>query len=350
MNFPLPAPHARRRTVVIAAVSVLAAGSLAACTGNDDTADGNGDGELDQVTYMTSFGQLGRDSYVYMAQELGYFEEAGIEVTVEPGQGTNPVLQAVVGGQADFGVADISAAILSKDQGVENFTTIAAIHQLPPVALMATDPDIQSPVDMEGRSVSVTAGGVDEYLIPTYLELAGADPSEVELNPISPAELVPALASGNTDAIGQFVMGEPLVEGAVGGDVQVMPYSDYLTDLYGIGLMTTSEIAENDPDLAGRFRDALLRGLEYSLDNPQEAAEALAAVAPATNTEVAARELEIMRAFSEPPVGPLGTLDADKLARSIALLQASGALSGDSTITPEDMVDFDLIPSAENAE
>jgi NitT/TauT family transport system substrate-binding protein len=213
---------------------------------------------------------------------------------------------------------------------------------------MTTDPEITSPADLQDQSVGIAPGTVTELLFPIYLELAGADPSTVEVVPIPPPDLIPALASGQVAAIEQFAMGQPTVAAAVGSDVRVLPYSDYLTDLYGVVLMTTPGLAESDPDLCTRFRDALLRGLQYSLDNPQDAGEILESFVPEQDAAVAAQELEIMRSYSLPSVGPLGTIDPDKVMRSIALLQSLGVIDAATAMEPDDLVAFDLVPAEES--
>lgn len=341
-------PRLSRRALLGAASAVPVAGLLAACSGDDEPASSE-NGEPDQVTYLTSFGQLGRDAYPYLAQKLGYFSEAGIEVTIEPGTGTQGNAQTLLGGQAQFAAFDMSGAAIAADAGTTGFTAFAAIHQLPPVAIMAANPDIRTPADLQGRTVGIAPGTVTELLFGTWLELAGANPDEVEVVPVPPPDLVTALASEQVDAIEQFVMGQPLVANAVGGEVQVLPYSDFLTDLYGVVITTTTEIAETNPDLCIRFRDALLRGLASALENPQEAAEALAENAPETNVEVAAQELELMRSYSQPLSGPLGTIDPVRLGRSISLLQSAGAISADTTLQPEDLIEPSLVPSDEDS-
>lgn len=334
-----------RRWLLGAGATVPLAGVLAACGGEESPEDSNGgNGTPDRVTYLTSFGQLGRDAYAYVAQDLGFFSENGIDVTIESGAGGNPNMTTLLGGQAQFVVFDMSAAIIAKDQGTDGFTAIAAIHQLPPVALMTGDPDIRNPADLQGRTVGIAPGTVTELLFPTWMEQANADPSQVEVIPVNPPDLVSALLSGGVDAIEQFVMGEPLIANAVGGAVNVLAYSDFLTDLYGVCLMTTTELATDNPDLCRRFRDALLRGLEYSLANPQEAGEILVNHAPEANPEVAGRELELMRSYSEPLSGPLGTIDPVRLGRAISLLHSAGAISVDTALEPEDLADFSLVP------
>ncbi|MFD0475778.1 ABC transporter substrate-binding protein [Nonomuraea thailandensis] len=62
---------------------------------------------------MTGFGAFGREAYVYVAQEKGFFREAGIEVTVQPGQGSGENLAAVLGGRAQFAAVDFTATLIS---------------------------------------------------------------------------------------------------------------------------------------------------------------------------------------------------------------------------------------------
>jgi NitT/TauT family transport system substrate-binding protein len=326
-------------------VASLGLSVLTAC-GTDDVPPTSDNGAADQVTYLTSFGQLGRDAYVYVAQDLGFFDEVGIEVTIEPGAGMASNTSALLGGQAQFVVSDLGAVTVALSGGeLDGLVAIAAIHQLPPVAIMSANADISGPADLENRKVGIAPGTVTELLFPTWLELAGANPEAVDVEPVSPPDLIAALASGQVDAIEQFAMGEPLVASALEGEVQVLPYSDYLADLYGVVLMTTSQTAESDADLCVRFRDALLRGLAYSLENPAEAGQILASHVPEANPDVAARELEIMRAFALPSRGPLGTIDEDRVARSIELLQSAGAIGADANVRPADLVDFTLVPT-----
>jgi len=56
---------------------------------------------LTKVNYLTSFSTFGRDAYVYVAQELGYFKEAGLDVSINPGSGTGSVMQLISAGTAD---------------------------------------------------------------------------------------------------------------------------------------------------------------------------------------------------------------------------------------------------------
>lgn len=320
-----------------------------ACTGESDDGGNGSDGDSppDQVTYLTSFGMLGRDAYAVVAMEKGFFEEANIEVDIQPGAGT-PNLAQLAGGEVQFAASDVSGAIIQRGEGASGFTAIAAIHQQSPAALMTSDPDIRGPQDLADKTVYMANGAILQLLFPVYAEAAGLDAAAVEVVPVDPPNLIPSLAAGDADVIEQFAMGVPSVEAAVGEAVTVLPYSDYLRDLYGVALFTTETLAEENPDLCVRFRDALLRGLEYALANPEEAGQILSDFNPeGPPAEVNAQELTLMQPYVEPldPGSALGSMDSERVTKSIAILQSANAVP--EGIVSDDIVTFSLAPGSQ---
>jgi NitT/TauT family transport system substrate-binding protein len=149
------------------------------------------------------------------------------------------------------------------------------------------------------------------------------------------------------DGIGQFVVGKPTIETIAKGKTAVLlPYSDYLQDLYGNVLITSSQYAKDNPEKVKKFTAALLRGLDDSITNPNEAGNLLQKNVPTANPKAAAAELTLMAPFvrSEASGVPVGALDSQRVARSIAILQASGQIQ--AGLTPEQVITFDLVPNA----
>ena len=326
----------------------MAAFAVGVATGCGRPAEAPAPTSLDRVTYLTNFGQLGRDAYSYHAVTQGFFADAGLSVAIEPGTGTLGNLQALAAGQAQFAAVDLAGAIIARGEGTADFTIVAAIQQRNLAAIMTLDPEIRHPLDLAGRTLGLPPGAVTELLFPAYARVAGLDPDEVTQVPIEGPALVGALASGEVDAIGQFVVGQPLVELAADGrPVTVLAYDEYLDDLYGVCLLTTPVLADVDPDLCVRFRDALLRGLSHALDHPDLAAAALAEQAPATDPKVAAAELRLMAPYvrSRGPSVPVGGMEESRVMRSIALLESIEAVR-EPGLRPADLIRFDLLPRA----
>jgi len=334
----------RTRWLAVAAVLTVVATS-SACSSSDEPGEQQSAGEVTHVTYITSFGNFGRDSFVWVAKDKGYFRDVGIDVTVEPGKGTTGVTE-VAAGKAQFAAVDFPGAILQIDNAKTplNIRAVGAIHQFSLSAIMAlADSGISRPKDLEGKTIADAPGSVVRLLFPAYARLAKIDASKVKFVSANPQQLPQMLASGQVAAIGQFVVGKPAVTALTGGrDVSVLPYSDYVTDLYGNALWTTQDLIKSNPELVKNFRDALFKGLKYSLDHPQEAGEILAKNVPAVKAEAAAAELTLMKPYVEqvPNGRPVNSIDQNRVAQMIAILQGAGAIK--KNLTPADLVDFSL--------
>ncbi|GAB3175615.1 NitT/TauT family transport system substrate-binding protein [Micromonospora palomenae] len=337
------------RTVAAAALATALALVSACSSGSDDSDAKGGDGKaLEKVTYLTSFGNFGRDSYAWVAKEKGFFKEAGFEVEIKPGQGTGSVIQTVVGGQADFGPIDLTGGLLQLGNGAaKDFVVVAAIQQRTMAAVVSVEgKNIATPKDLEGKKLADTPTSVVRQLFPTYARLAGVDASKVTWVNGEAQTLMGTLASGTVDGIGQFVVGQPTVQAVTKKKPVVLPYSEVMQDLYGNALITSAKLAKEKPEMVKRFTAALLKGLEYALANPQEAADLLKKNVPATVPAAAAAELQLMAGYvrSSNSGTAIGTLDSERVAKSIALLQGAGALK--QNITPDQIIDFSLAPKA----
>lgn len=337
------------RMVAIAALATALA-LVTGCGGSDKTNDSAGAGAktLEKVTYLTSFGNFGRDSYAWVAKDKKFFEEAGFDVDIKPGQGTNSVIQTIVGGQAQFGPIDLTGGLLQMGKGqAKDFVAVAAIQQRTMAAIFSVEgKGINTPKDLEGKKLADTPGSVVRNLFPTYARLAGVDASKVQFVNGEAQTLMGTLASGAVDGIGQFVVGKPTVEAVTKKKAVMLPYSDVMTDLYGNALITSTKLAKEKPDMVKRFTAALLKGLEYSLANPQEAGEILKKNVDTANPAAAAAELQLMAEFVKPAGShaAVGTLDSERVARSIAILQGADAIP--AGMTPEQIIDFKLAPKA----
>ena len=282
-----------------------------------------------QIDYLTSFSTFGRDAYVFVAEELGYFDEVGIDITINPGSGTVDVMRLIEAGTADFGPGDAATAIITiANQGLD-LKAVAAVQQQTLAAIATVEgTGIREPSDLENKTFADAPGSTVRILFPFFAAAAGFDDSTVEFVPAAPPDLPRLLASGQVDYIGQFVVGRGLIESATGDTAVFFPYRDYLPDLYGNLIIARTEMVEQEPDVVQRFVSALMRGLEYSIENPEETGEILVKYQPEQNAVVAAAEVEIMAPFVRPEgfTDAIGTIDPAKIETIISLLEEAGAL------------------------
>lgn len=329
------------RSIRSAFLVITTLSALVAC------GDSPGEANTAEVTYLTSFSTFGRDAYAFVAQEKGIFAGAGLDVTITPGSGTVDVLKLVAGGRAHFGIGDLTGTMITVAKEKLPVTAVAAIHQRTVAAIIGLDGGgIDEPSDLAGKRIGDPAGSTVGLMFPLYAKAAGIDPGTVRFVPSAPPALPQLLVSGQVDGIGQFVVGRPLIEAAANGrEAVVLPYGDFLPDLYGNMLVTSRELADRDPDLVRRFSGALLDALRYSIEHPDEAGRILRKYHPTQNAEVAAEEMRLMSGYTKPDgfTGRLGAVQESRVATIIDLLVEAQAIPAKS-LAAEDIVDFDLAP------
>ncbi|MEU3641856.1 ABC transporter substrate-binding protein [Lentzea sp. NPDC034063] len=302
---------------------------------------------LEKVDYLTSFGTFGRDAYVYVAKEKGFFEEAGLDVTITPGTGSVDVLKLVAAGRADFGVADFTATAITMAKEKMPVTVLAAIQQRSLAAIVALEGNgISTPADLVGKKIGDQPGSTNQVMFPVYAKAAGIDPAQVQFVPSAPPALPQLLAAGQVDGIGQFVVGKPLIEAAAKGrKAVVLPYGDLVPDLYGNALVSSKDVVQNKPELARTFMTALLKGLEYSIEHPDEVGPILKKYQPTQDAGVASAEVGLMATYVRPLnySGRVGGVTEARVEKIVSTLVEAGAIPAGS-LSPNDFVNFGISP------
>jgi NitT/TauT family transport system substrate-binding protein len=320
-----------RRSVLAGAASLPVA-AMVGCAGSRPEAPAPG--EPVPARMLTGLGFQGREAYLDVAVEKGWFAEAGLAVEILPGEGTEQNLTLLSAGQTDFATLDVNAALIEYSRGTfTDFRLTAVLQDLLLSCVMALESSgIARPRDLEGRTIAYIPGGINDVVFPAYAQLAGFDPGSVELVALPPPSFGAALAEGRVDAIMQFVVGRHTIERAAGGEpVVVFPYADWLSELYGSGIGCAAGLAADDPDLVRRFNAAALRGLAYAVAHPAEAGEIFAARHEGQDPQAAAAELTALAGYVRPGQDfdgqlPLGEFAQVRLVQSVALLEGLGVI------------------------
>jgi NitT/TauT family transport system substrate-binding protein len=318
-----------------AAIAVALLVTMGGCSGDSDTPPSKPK-TPDKVGYATGFGAVGRDAFIWVARDKGFFAEAGIEVNIQKGAGNVPNLTMLKANEAQFAAMDFAGAEVLAGQGkFTDWRAVAAVHQQTLVSIMTTsDTGITKPADLAGKTIATAKGSVSEQLFPAYAKLAGFDPATVKIQGTQTTALNGLMAQRRVDAISTFLLSRKALETASKKPVTVMPYSDYLKNLYGNVIVTQAGLLSGNRDLVQRFTAAALKGLRYTLDHPQEAAEILNKAEPTAAVPAAVGEINAMKPYAE----PLGHLDEKRVTDGIAELTGAGLMP--AGLTPDRVADF----------
>lgn len=272
----------RRALALFAVVALVAAASACSSSGSQD-ASSDGGGDLRDVTLMLNWTPNAQHAGIYAADELGYYEEAGIDLEiVEPAEtGVEPV---VASGEAEFGIAQAESLLPARAAGIP----VVSIGTLLPhndSSLMAlADAGIARPRDLEDHTYGGYGGSLETELINRLVECDGGDPSKVDFVEVGNVDYLTGMQRGRFDFAWVFNGWDALRADTVDGvDVTTLPFIDHeecIPDWYTPLLLTSESTIADDPELVRDFLAATARGYDLAISDPQQAADLLLQAAP----------------------------------------------------------------------
>ena len=275
----------------------------------------------------------------YVAIELGFFEEEGIDLEVDVGNGADKSMTALLSGNADIALCGTEAALYIHAEGREDVPKVfAQLTQRAGNFLVGReeDPDFTWS-DVRGKTIiGGRQGGMPEMVLEYILHQNGIEAgSDVEIiTNLDLSATGSAFAAGTGDYTTEFepgastleVSGQGHVVASLGVDSGYVPYTVY---------MTTSSQIEQNPELIQGFTNAIYRGLLWCQQHSSaEIAEVIHPQFSETDPEVLAGIIERYRSQDTWIDHPLMKSESLDLIQDI--LQFSGTL--DKRIPYEDAV------------
>ncbi|SFM14353.1 ABC transporter substrate-binding protein [Marinobacter zhejiangensis] len=233
----------------------------------------------DSVRLQLKWGHQFQFAGYYAAKAQGYYQEAGLDVTIIPaGPGTDPV-QAVLDGNAEFGTGN-SGLLLSRAQG-HPLVVLAVIMQHSPFVLITnkrvTFDGIQG---LRGGRLMLEpqADEIQAFLHNVDLPLEGF--ADIQDN----SQNLEAFIEGRVDAIDAYLTTQPYELLQQGVPYNVFHPTSANIDFYGDNLFTTEHEIHHHPERVRRFRQASLQGWTYAMAHPEEIVDLILAEYPTTKS------------------------------------------------------------------
>ncbi len=206
---------------------------------------------------------------LYVAVEKGYFREAGLEVEFDYKFETDGV--ALVGaGEIPFAVVSGEQVLLARAQGLP-VTYVAAWYQQYPVSVVAkSEAGVLIPQDLKGKKIGLPGLFGANYIgLRALLNAGELTEDDVTLDAIG-FNQVETMAAGQQDIVVGYTANEPIQLKARGIAVTELRVADYV-QLAANGILASEKVIAEDPELVHAFVGAFLKGMQYAIDNPDEA-------------------------------------------------------------------------------
>ena len=209
----------------------------------------------------------------YVALDKGWFAEEGIDLTIIPGGPDQAPIDLVVSGTRDFGtalLADLAVAIQTGKPAIG----IAQIQQSNGLLLLAKKSSgVESPSDLKGKKVGVWLGNW-EAQFDALMTQQGIRAKDFSL--VSQGYSMKPFVNDELDVASAMIYNEyysVLESGIQPEELNIIDYADYGLDFPGDVLFTSRTNVEQNPDLSTGMVRAALRGWQYAIEHPEEAAD-----------------------------------------------------------------------------
>lgn len=203
-----------------------------------------------------------------VAKEKGFYQEQGLDVTIQPGGPGTVSLPLVASGSDTFGSTGAGTIFLAREQGVK-VVSLATIFQTSPVGFMVhKDSGIVSPQDFLGRTVGVFYGDNVETEYRALLAATHVDRTHIIEVP-GEFNLTSFLAR-RVDVWPVYITDQPNLARKEGADINLIMARDYGVMLLGDVLFTTETFAQQNPHTVQAFVNGTLRGWDYALNHLEE--------------------------------------------------------------------------------
>ncbi len=299
----------KRRVLSILTVAVVLMLGLAGCGSSAENT------ELEKVSFVLDWTPNTNHTGIYVAQELGYFEEAGLKVEiVQPPEDSSVAL--VASGKADFSISfqdSLAPAFTGED--AMPVTAVAAVIQHNTSGIISRQGEgMDRPKGIEGHSYATWNGAIELATLEEVVKADGGDFGKIELIPSTVTDEVTALKTDSVDSIWIFYAWAGVKTEMEGLTTDYFAFKDIdpVFDYYTPVIIAGNEFLENNPETAKAFLAAVSKGYQYAIEKPAEAADILCAAVPELDPELVKASQEYLADQYQADAEYWGKFDADR--------------------------------------
>lgn len=212
---------------------------------------------------------------LHVAEKKGYFADEGIAITLAVGgfgaNGFIDPIAEVLEGRADFALGNTANLIDARAKGLPVVGVASIMPRSPQAIISLAETGIARPQDLAGHTIAVAAGGAD-LTLDNLLESQGVNRDDVNIVERTFFGVEP-LVNGEVDGFVGWIINEGVALEELGQETQHIFMSDYGVDTYEFVIFTTDTIVAEKPELVQGVVNAVLKGVQDTIDDPAAAIE-----------------------------------------------------------------------------
>jgi NitT/TauT family transport system substrate-binding protein len=232
------------------------------------------------------------------SQAKGYYKAAGLDVSIDAGNGSGGTVTRVASGTYDIGFADMAALMEfhanNPDAPNKPVAVLMVYNNTPAAVLALKKTGIKTPADLNGKKLGAPGFDAGRRAFPIFAKANNI--SGVQWTSMDPPLRETMLARGDIDAITGFSFTSLLnleARGVKADEVVVLPYPAYGVKLYGNVIIVSPKLIKDNPAAVKAFVSAFVKGAKEVMAAPDAAIDYVKARDGIINVDLEKRRLRM---------------------------------------------------------
>lgn len=212
----------------------------------------------------------------HLAQQKGWYQQAGLDVSLEDGNGSVTTVQIVGAGDSfDVGHAALASVMIAREKGMPVKAVAVFARQSDIGLLVPAEAGITAPAQLKGKKVAYTAGSLEAPFIDAFLAAGKLKKSDLELINVDAAGKASTYAMGRADAAFSTI---PFFLPVVSQNrpSSAVRFADFGLNMPSFGLFANESKLAARGEAIARFASVTARAWEYIYAGHQD--EAVSAI------------------------------------------------------------------------
>ena len=189
----------------------------------------------------------------YYAKAQGWYEKAGIDLTIETGKGSGVSALKVGSGGSPFGIADLATMLVARSKGADDVALMSIYANTGQTFYWLKSYGVNGVKDFPGHKIGNPPGDASRVMWPAFAKAAGIAPNSVSFVNVGPTAKIAALKSHTVDIISDFYNEHDLKVIEFGSDLGFVNWKDIGLNPYGNSLIVNGAFLEKNPKLVEDF-------------------------------------------------------------------------------------------------
>lgn len=332
----------QKRTLLKATAALALAGSLGAAHAQNTP-----------LKFLLDWRFEGPSALFLQPAAKGYFQQAGLDVVIDAGNGSGAAVQRVASGTYDMGFADMASLMefhANNPDAPNKPVGVMVVYNNTPAAVMALKKSgIRTAADLSGKKLGAPVFDAGRKAFPTFAKANQVE--NVTWTSMDPPLRETMLVRGDVDAITGFTFTSLLnieARGVKAEDVVLMQYADHGVKHYGNVIIASPKLIQENPAAIQKFLSAFTRGAKEVVAKPADAIQYVKARDGIVNAALETRRLQLaidtVVNSADARTDGFGRLDTSRLA--LMASEVSDAYGTKSRINPAVVWNDSFLPPA----